>query len=85
MPPCPVQRKRSRPSWQFQETYHTYEINEQKILKRTYWFEMKSSFKGNLVPQTKEGITTVVWVDEQDIAEKLENSFGNTIELFKTK
>ena len=70
---------------QLQETYHTYEINGQKILKRTYWFEMKSSFKGNLVPQTKEGITAVVWVDEQDIAEKLENSFGNIIELFKTK
>ena len=68
---------------QLQETYHTYEINEQKMLKRTYWFEMKSSFKGNLVPQTKEGVTAVVWVDEQDIAEKLENSFGNIIELFK--
>jgi len=37
------------------------------------------------VPQEKEGITAVVWVDEQDIAEKLENSFGNIIELFKTK
>ena len=70
---------------QLQKTYHTYEINEQQILKCTYWFEMKSSFKGNLVPQTKEGITRVVWVDEQDMAEKLENSFGNIIELFKTK
>ena len=70
---------------QLQETYHTYEINGQKILKRTYWFEMKSSFKGNLTPQNKEGITVAVWVDEQDIAEKLENSFGNIIELFKTK
>ena len=70
---------------QLQETYHTYEINGQKILKCTYWFKMKSSFKGNLTPQNKEGITVAVWVDEQDIAEKLENSFGNIIELFKTK
>ena len=70
---------------QLPETYHTYEINEQKILKRTYWFEMKSSFKGNLTPQTKEGITAVVWVNKEDIVEKLENSFGNIIELFKTK
>ena len=69
---------------QLQKTYHTYEINGQKILKCTYWFEMNSSFKGKLTPQTKEGITAVVWVDEQDIAEKLENSFGNIIELFKT-
>ena len=70
---------------QLQETYHAYEINGQKILKRTYWFEMKTSFKGNLVPQTKEGITESVWVDKEDIAEKLENSFGNIVELFKIK
>ena len=70
---------------QLQETYHTYEINGQKILKCTYWFEMKSSFKGNLVPQTKEGITAVVWVNKEGIVEKLENSFGNIAELFKSK
>jgi 8-oxo-dGTP pyrophosphatase MutT (NUDIX family) len=70
---------------QFQKTYHTYEINGEKILKCTYWFKMESSFKGNLVPQTEEGITAVVWVNEADIAKKLENSFGNIVELFKTK
>ena len=70
---------------QLQETYHTYEINGQKILKHTYWFEMKSSFKGNLLPQTIEGITAAVWVDKQGIAEKLENSFENIKELFKIK
>jgi len=70
---------------QLQETYHTYEINGQKILKRTYWFEIKSSFKGNLLPQTIEGITEAVWVDKENIAEKLENSFGNITELFKIK
>ena len=70
---------------QLQETYHTYEINGQKILKRTYWFEIESSFKGNLLPQTIEGITEAVWVDKENIAEKLENSFGNIAELFKIK
>ena len=66
-----------------QVTYHTYKLNEQKILKRTYWFEMSTNFKGNLMPQTEEGITKVVWVGKQDIAEKLENSFGNINELLK--
>ena len=70
---------------QLQETYHTYEIKGQKILKCTYWFKMHSSFKGNLVPQIKEGITAVVWVEKQDIAEKLENSFGNITELLNIK
>ncbi|HIG32006.1 MAG TPA: NUDIX domain-containing protein [Flavobacteriales bacterium] len=70
---------------QLQKTYHTYEINGQKILKRTYWFEIKSSFKGNLLPQTIEGITEAVWVDKENIAEKLKNSFENIRELFKIK
>ena len=65
-----------------QETYHTYEINGQKILKRTYWFEIKSSFNGNLLPQTKEGITKVEWVNEEGVAKKLEDSYGNIKELF---
>ena len=66
-----------------QDTYHVYELNEQKILKRTYWFEMKTDFKGNLTPQTEEGITKVCWVNKEDIAQKLENSFGNINELLK--
>ena len=70
----------SRP---LQDTYHVYELNAQKILKRTYWFEMKTDFKGNLTPQTEEGITKVCWVNKEDIAQKLENSFGNIIELLK--
>jgi len=66
-----------------QDTYHTYEIKGKRILKRTYWFEMSTNFKGNLMPQTEEGITKVVWVGKQNIAEKLENSFGNIKELLQ--
>ncbi|MFQ3332552.1 MAG: hypothetical protein ACI8ZH_000442 [Flavobacteriales bacterium] len=44
---------------------------------------MNSNYKGNLIPQTEEGITKVIWVDKQDIAEKLENSFRNINELLK--
>jgi len=64
-----------------QDTYHIYELNGKKILKRTYWFAMHSDFKGRLVPQTEEGITQVVWVDKEQIGEKLNNSFGNIREL----
>ena len=64
-------------------TYHTYEIKGKKILKRTYWFAMHTDFKGSLVPQTEEGITEVVWVDKEQIAEKLNNSFGNIKDLLE--
>ena len=66
-----------------QDTYHTYEVNEKKILKRTSWFTMYTDFKGSFVPQTEEGITEVVWVDNEQIAEKLNNSFGNIKELLE--
>ena len=66
-----------------QDTYHTYEINGKKILKRTYWFSMHTDFKGSLEPQIKEGITEVVWIDKEQVAEKLNNSFGNIKEMFK--
>tara|TARA_B100000767_G_scaffold266822_1_gene284746 strand:+ start:2313 stop:2798 length:486 start_codon:yes stop_codon:yes gene_type:complete len=60
-----------------QPTYHTYEIKGEKILKCTFWFVMNTKFNGVLVPQNEEGITDVIWVDRKDIAEKLNNSFGN--------
>ena len=66
-----------------QDTYHTYEIKGRKILKRTYWFSMNTDFKGRLIPETEEGITEVVWVDKDQIAEKLNNSFENIKELLK--
>ena len=66
------------------DTYHTYEINGKKILKRTYWFTMRTDFKGSLLPQTDEGITEVVWVDKEKVGEKLYNSFGNIKEIIKS-
>ena len=66
-----------------QDTYHIYEINGIKILKRTYWFSMHTDSKCSLEPQIEEGITEVVWVDKEQIAEKLNNSFRNIKELLE--
>ncbi len=68
---------------QLKDTYHTYKISEQKILKRTYWFEMKTDFKGALIPESKEGIMKAVWVSKSDINEKIKNSFVNIADLLK--
>jgi len=64
------------------DTYHTYELKGKPILKRTYWHMMISDFDGKLVAQIEEGITKVEWVNEENIAKKLENSYGNIKELF---
>ncbi len=59
------------------ETYHIFNNGKNYKLKRTYWFEMKSDYKGDLFPQYEEGITSVKWITKKRIPEILENSFQN--------
>ena len=59
------------------ETYHIFNNGKNYKLKRTYWFEMKSDYKGDLFPQYEEGITSVEWISKKRIPEILENSFQN--------
>ena len=58
-------------------TYHIFKRNGKYKIKITYWFEMKSSFKGELVPQEKEGITDVKWLNEEQVQVALNNSYAN--------
>ena len=62
-------------------TYHTYSVNSKKILKRTYWFQMKTNCKNKLIPQINEGISKVKWVNKKDIAEKLMYSYRSIKEV----
>lgn len=60
-----------------QTTYHTYEMNGEKILKPTYWYLMKSDDSSELTPQTEEGITNVKWVPIEKARALVEQSFGS--------
>jgi len=64
-------------------TYHTYQLNNKSILKRTFWYEM--SHKGNEkpVPQTKEDITEAKWIHKNKISEITQNTFPSIIEVLK--
>ena len=64
------------------DTYHTYEFQGLKILKKTFWFKMYTDFSEDLLPQIEEGITKVEWVYKQEFANKLQNSYANIRELF---
>ena len=57
------------------DTYHTYELNGRKILKRTAWFLMTVPGKPELTPQTEEGITEVMWLSQELMEVYLENSY----------
>ena len=70
---------------QLEDTFHIYAVNEKVILKQTFWFDMKTSYDGELVPQTEESITEVCWFNEEEIKDRvLKNTYGSIAELIKS-
>lgn len=53
------------------ETYHEYEMNGNKIGKKTYWFSMKTTQIENLTPQKEEGITDLEWMEGTDALDRV--------------
>ena len=70
-------------SKKLQKTYHVFKRNGRYKLKQTYWYEMKSTFKGTPQGQEDEGIEKVVWVSPNEIPQLLENSYENIKLLFE--
>jgi len=64
-------------------TYHSYTLNNEPILKRTYWFAML--FEGNKkpVPQSEEDITEARWFNPTDLGVVAQNTFSSIIEILK--
>ncbi|MBL7886853.1 MAG: NUDIX domain-containing protein [Flavobacterium sp.] len=66
-----------------QKTYHIFKRNGRYKLKVTHWFEMTSTFSGELIPQANEGIEKVAWLNPEQIQEALKNSYENIKLLFE--
>lgn len=58
-------------------TYHIFKRNGKHRIKITYWYEMFSNYKGKLIPEEKEGITKVAWLDKKQAQKALTNSYAN--------
>ncbi|MGG5577013.1 NUDIX hydrolase [Myroides sp. C15-4] len=59
------------------KTYHVFKRNGKYRLKITSWFEMTTSYQGELKGQAEEGIEEVVWFDKAQIKEAMSNSYEN--------
>ncbi len=59
------------------DTFHTYILDNIRILKKTHWFLMKVDGKPDLIPQTEEDILIAKWCDEKEVQENLQNSYEN--------
>ena len=64
-------------------TYHIYFRGGLK-LKETHWFLMSSDFDKELVPQTEEGITKVLFKNDTEINEALQNTYANIKLVYDT-
>ncbi len=62
-------------------TYHLFKRNGVQKLKETHWYEMHTTYNGELSGQLEEGITEVAWKKNGEIAKALKKSYRN-IELF---
>lgn len=66
-----------------QKTYHIFKRNGRYKLKITHWYEMKTDFDGDLLPQAEEGIEKVAWLKPHEIEQALQNSYENIKLLFE--
>ena len=63
-------------------TYHLYAFKKKRVLKVTYWYSMFAEDQF-VTPQVEEGITKVVWLNEDAMKKAFENTYGNIKLLFK--
>lgn len=57
-------------------TYHTYTLHDKPILKITHWYSMRAPSQ-SLVPQTEEDISQAVWMPQEEVAVRLEQSYAS--------
>ena len=65
------------------DTYHTYRIKEEPVLKRTYWYEMSFEYVPKPTPQLEEDITRVMWCDHTTMSDNLKNTYGNIKDILE--
>ncbi len=69
--------------YKLSSTYHFALNTESLILKKCYWYAMKSDTVAKLIPQTEEGIDQVLWADENQIAEFMKNTYKSIEDVWK--
>jgi 8-oxo-dGTP pyrophosphatase MutT (NUDIX family) len=64
-------------------TYHCYYIDDQKILKRTSWYDMLYTGSGVPIPETDEDITEIKWLGKEELKSITGNTYPAIIDVLK--
>ena len=62
-------------------TYHVYELKGKEIIKKTYWFSMKTSDNSIPKAQLEENISEVCWIKKKDIKTLLKNTYPSIADV----
>lgn len=66
-------------------TYHTYQLSDDRVLKKTKWFEMTFSGDQDPHPQKEENITETRWVKPGQTGFIRENTFPSILDVLFIK
>lgn len=66
---------------ELESSYHIYEVKDKSLLKRTYWFMMKTDSDCELIPQLEEGIEEAKWMNRDEVIEALSDSYESLRDL----
>ena len=64
-------------------TYHAYLLDNQLILKKTYWFEMIYTGNKKPVPETREGITKIRWFNRSNLDKIMNNTYPLILDVLR--
>ena len=64
-------------------TYHIYLLNNDLMLKKTDWFEMKYKGESKPRPLAKEDISQTRWIKRVMLKEVYGNTYSSVIDVFK--
>jgi 8-oxo-dGTP pyrophosphatase MutT (NUDIX family) len=66
-------------------TYHEYfdKYVKDDVIKETHWFAMKVKGSTTLIPQTDEDIEKIIWANDKEVQECLQNTYPNIREIIE--
>lgn len=63
------------------QMYHTYYLDQKRVLKTTHWFKMRALQYNKMVPQLEENITDLRWFDPETLNIKELDTYNSIREL----
>jgi ADP-ribose pyrophosphatase YjhB (NUDIX family) len=68
-----------------QLTFHIYTLNNKKVIKRSFWFEMNCKDSSEPNPQIEEHITAAKWLNNEQTINAMKNAYDSIKDLVKSE